>query len=438
MHYDIEDWKQELRRRLRSPDLGDAGNGHHRGAGCRTWSSDTTTSRNRGVPEHAAREEVLAMIEDGDRLSRNVNRAEHTGLSLLPKERWFTGHLHTLTGALRGLRASRGVSAIAILTMAVAIAANTAVFSVDDHEFVRTLVSMPDPQSLGRDLGSTTRSATSRHRPSRYRGMRSSAPRHNRSPRLASPASSQLHADRQRRPSEPLTGLRVSASFFSTLGVMPAFGRNFTEAEDVPNGPSVCVISSELWHTQFGGRNLVGETIDLNGMPWEVVGIMPPRLTAPFTQVQVFVPRVFEVSGLTQVQLDAGATYAQAIARLKPGTSLEQARAELAAFSRGYQERHPTRLMPVTRASPAPLFSRWSVTSRRRLHAARGIGVRAVDCVRERDRPVRQPAHEAAQGPGGAPLSGATRWRLITDFLIESAAIAACVASPVPCWRWPR
>ena len=79
-------------------------------------------------------------------------------------------------------------------------------------------------------------------------------------------------------------------------------------------------------------------------MPWEVVGIMPPRLTAPFTQVQVFVPRVFEVSGLTQVQLDAGATYAQAIARLKPGTSLEQARAELAAFSRGYQERHPTKI----------------------------------------------------------------------------------------------
>ena len=195
------------------------------------------------------------MIEDGDRLSRNVNRAEHTGLSLLPKERWFTGHLHTLTGALRGLRASRGVSAIAILTMAVAIAANTAVFSVDDHEFVL-------------HSGIDARSGVAGSR-SRFNNPQ----RNVSSPSISIPRYEELRAEAQSfssiglswiiarftltgndAPREPLTGLRVSASFFSTLGVMPAFGRNFTEAEDVPNGRSVCVISSELWHTQFGGR----------------------------------------------------------------------------------------------------------------------------------------------------------------------------------------
>ena len=65
---------------------------------------------------------------------------------------------------------------------------------------------------------------------------------------------------------------------------------------------------------------------------------------APFRQVQLFAPRVFEVRGLTPAQIDAGATYAQPIARLKTGVTLEQARAELVTFSAGYKSRHPGNL----------------------------------------------------------------------------------------------
>ena len=82
----------------------------------------------------------------------------------------------------------------------------------------------------------------------------------------------------------------------------------------------------------------------LNGQPWQVVGIMPPRLSPPFGQVQVFVPRVFEVGGLTPAQIQAGAGYAQPIARLKPGVSLGQAASELAALGRGYQEQFASKL----------------------------------------------------------------------------------------------
>ncbi len=127
--------------------------------------------------------------------------------------------------------------------------------------------------------------------------------------------------------------------------MLPARGRNFTAAEDVPNGPPVCIVSHEAWQSLFGGRDaLIGQTIQLNGAGWEVIGIMPPRMRVPFGQVQVFAPRVFETGGLTAAQIEAGATFAQPIARLKPGTTIDQARAELVAFSSAYQARHPANI----------------------------------------------------------------------------------------------
>jgi predicted permease len=71
---------------------------------------------------------------------------------------------------------------------------------------------------------------------------------------------------------------------------------------------------------------------------------MPPRMTNPFAATQIFVPRIFEVNGLTQQQVENGASYAQPIARLRPGTSLAQATAELAALSRAYGEEFSTKL----------------------------------------------------------------------------------------------
>jgi len=264
--------------------------------------------------------------------------------------------MHHFTRALRGLRASPAVSAVAILTMAVAIAANTAIFSVYD-QLVLHPVSMPDPDSL-------------------IAIWFTNPQRNAQSPSISIPRYDELRADTRAFSSiglsafdsftltgngDPLqlNGLRVSASFFPTLGVMPAQGRNFTQAEDVPNGPPVCIVSAELWQTQFGGRDLIGKTIELGGMAWEVVGIMPARMTAPFRQVQIYAPRVFEVSGLTKVQIDAGATFAQPIARLKTGTTLDQARGELAAFSKGYQERHPMQIDAGTSPSRGPSSARW-------------------------------------------------------------------------------
>jgi len=245
-----------------------------------------------------------------------------------------------VTQAIRALRKSPGFSVVAVLTIGVGIGANTSLFSVYDR-LVLSPVTIPNPSTLVAIWANNPQltfnaPAISWPRYEEIRDARSFAS-------VAISAFDNFTLTGNGDP-EQLNGLRVSASFFATLGVPPAVGRTFTPEEELPNGPSVCIVSHELWQTRFGGRPLVGGTITLNGQPWHVVGVTRPRLTAPFSQTQVFAPRVFEVGGLTPTQVQNGAGYAQPIARLRPGVSLKQARDELDAMSRASHDRAPTRL----------------------------------------------------------------------------------------------
>jgi putative ABC transport system permease protein len=255
-----------------------------------------------------------------------------------------------VTHAVRALRKSPGFSLVAVLTIAVGIGANTALFSVYDR-LVLNPVTIPAPSSLVAIWINNPQlnfNAPAMSWP-RYDDIRSHASSF---AAIGISAFDNFTLTGNGDP-EQLNGQRVTATFFPTLGILPAAGRNFTADEDLPNGPAVCVISHELWQTRFGGRaEIVGSTITLNGQPWEVVGVMPPRLSPPFAQVQVFAPRVFEVAGLTPIQVQNGAGYAQAIARLKPDVSLEHAATELAALGASYKERFATRLDANNAAIP--------------------------------------------------------------------------------------
>jgi predicted permease len=247
-----------------------------------------------------------------------------------------------LRAAVRALQKSPAFTLVAVITIAVGIGATTTLFSVYDR-LVLNPVTIPQPASLVAIWTNNTQlnfNAPALAWP-RYEDVRD----HARSfTSLGISAFDNFTLTGNGEPSQ-LNGERVSATFFPTLGILPARGRNFTADEDLPNGPAVCIISHELWQTRFGGRDgLIGENITLNGQPWQVVGIMPPRLSPPFGQVQVFAPRVFEIGGLTPVQIQAGAGYAQAIARLKPGVSLSQAASELTALSRSYKEQFASKL----------------------------------------------------------------------------------------------
>jgi predicted permease len=244
--------------------------------------------------------------------------------------------------ACRTLRKSPGFSSVAVLTIAVGIGANSALFSIYDR-LVLNPVSIPSPETLAAIWVSNPQLNLNAPAVSwpRFEEIQAHARTFS---SIGISAADNFTLTGNGDP-EQLNGLRVGATFLPTLGVMPAVGRNFSPEEDLPNGPAVCIISHELWQARFGGRpTIVGEPITLNTQPWQVVGIMPPRLSAPFNQVQVIAPRVFDVTGLTPVQVQNGAGYAQPIARLKPGVSPAQAASDLAAIDRSYHERFAARL----------------------------------------------------------------------------------------------
>jgi predicted permease len=245
--------------------------------------------------------------------------------------------------ALRALANTPGFSSVAILTLAVGIASNAALFSVYDR-LVLNPVTVPDPSTLVAIWSNNPQANFNAPAVSWPRYAELERTTHSFSS-LAISAFDNLTLTGEGEQPAQLNSLRVSWAFFRTLGIPPARGRDFAAADDVPNGPLVCILSDELWTTRFGRReSIVGELIRLNGQSWQVVGVSPPQLTQPFQQVQVFAPRVYEVGYLLPQQIDAGAGYAQPIARLAPGVSLKQATTELAALSKGYQQQFAAKL----------------------------------------------------------------------------------------------
>ncbi len=256
-----------------------------------------------------------------------------------------------ISKAVRALWKNPGFSIVAVLTIAVGIGANTALFSVYDR-LILNPVTIPHPSSLVAIWVSNPTlnfNAPALAWP-RYEVIRDQAKSFS---SIGISAFDNFTLTGNGDP-EQLNGQRVSSTFLPTLGILPAVGRNFTADEDVPNSPAVCIISHELWQTRFGGRSMIGTTITLNGLPWQVVGVMPPRLSPPFAQVQVFAPRVFEVGGLTPVQIQNGAGFSQPIARLRPGVPVKQAESELAAIDQRYKEQFASRLDANNATQPRP------------------------------------------------------------------------------------
>lgn len=240
--------------------------------------------------------------------------------------------------ALRLLAKNRGFSIIAILTLALGIGANTSIFTVANAVLLRplaysdpdrlVLVSMSNPE-----LGTTTGPLsfpcyTFLHDHSRsFSGM-------------AAFTNESFNLTQGTEPQQ-LPAARVSADFFRVLGVRPMLGRDFAPEEDKPGSKPVVVIGHSLWMRRFAGsRNILGQTIDLNTQRYTIIGIAPAGFQfAPLggAAVDIWAPRVFDLNLATPQQIQAGAQFLDAVARLKPGVSIEQARAETNVINRQYQ-----------------------------------------------------------------------------------------------------
>jgi putative ABC transport system permease protein len=245
--------------------------------------------------------------------------------------------LRDLHFGARMLRKNFGFSLVAVFTLALGIAANTAIFTVTDALLLRPFP-YRDPQQLvsvdakdkTKDFGITLfRYELLRDR---SQSLQSVAAWSNDNANLTG------HGEPQQAPL-----VRVSPNFFAVLGVQPQLGRTFTEDEGRPEGKPVVMISDFMWRSRFSGdRNVIGQAIALDTTPHTVIGVLPAGVQFPFAGVaDIWTPRYFEYSLMTTQRLRMGVGYLGILARLRPGTTLDRADAELAVLNQQYRQQNP-------------------------------------------------------------------------------------------------
>jgi putative ABC transport system permease protein len=239
---------------------------------------------------------------------------------------------------VRLLLKSKGFTAAAVLSLALGIGANTAIFSVVNSVFLRPLA-FPQAEQLVNVW------ATAPERGVRLTGdslpkFRQFQEQQQVFSEIAAQVSSSFTLT-GRGDAALLQGARVTSQFFRTLGVKPQIGREFLSEEDQSGGAPVAVISNGCWQRRFGGQPVVGKVLELDGVAYTMIGVMPPELGFPYDEVEVWVPRVGEVPDLPPEQIERGSGYLQIIARLKPGVAIPQAQGALSTIADRYRQAYP-------------------------------------------------------------------------------------------------
>ena len=251
-------------------------------------------------------------------------------------------HMGTLSQdfryGLRMLRKNPGFTVVAVLTLALAIGANTAIFSALYPVLLRPLP-YTDPARLV-TVGESRHQAACCSYTASYpdyldwkRNARSFQA-------LAGYASDAFTLAGSGDPKTVYSAM-VTTNFFSTLGVTPILGRDFAAGEDLPegSGPTVAIISYSFWKSDFlGDPKVIGRVVHLDGKPVTIVGVLPRDFElAPAGVVPIWVPQHLS----PYLATGRNARWLNVIARLAPGVTLEQARAEMATINTQLAREYP-------------------------------------------------------------------------------------------------
>ena len=260
-----------------------------------------------------------------------------------------------LRSVIRPLLKSPGFTLVAVLGLALGIGANVALFSVVDSVFLRPLP-YPDPDRLVR-LSSTDEAQNLTRVGFSYPRFLEVQERQQVFSALALAAPNGFTLTGRGDP-EQLVGLHASAALLPTLGIEPILGRNFSADEDRPGGVPVVLVSHALWQQRFTrDPSILGQSLTLGGTPYTIIGILPEAASAfPMNQFQIWVPRPAEVPYLVPSQLNNGGFFFQAIARLRPGVSLEQATEAMNVIAAGYRQSNPANVDAPSRIEAIPLL----------------------------------------------------------------------------------
>jgi putative ABC transport system permease protein len=282
-----------------------------------------------GLSEGAAHRSALDELKDEDLLARSLQRIEkqfyREPVALGKDSRnFFAGVLQDVRFGLRMLRKSPGFTAVAVLTLALGIGANTAIFSVVDAVLLRPLpykaparlvwpsLQFPKADVHGSFVPHPTYFAW-RDQNDVFSGV------------AATNLGREFTITGAGAP-ERIRGMGVSANFFSVLGVELARGRSFTSEEDRSGGPRAAILSYGLWQSRFASDPaILGRSVILNDKDYSIVGVLPESFKFPTWrgQPEVFVPLAAPPDASSAIW------YLGVIARLKPGVTPAQAKADL-------------------------------------------------------------------------------------------------------------
>src|SRR4030095_13344835 len=241
--------------------------------------------------------------------------------------------MNDLRFALRLLRKSPGFTLVAVLTLALGIGANTALFTVFDAVLFKPLP-FEKLEQLVRIYATGPQLYNSPISPANFLDWQQQNRVFQEIAAYTGNAFTLLGGEVPER----LVGARVSAGFFNLLGVHPSLGRAFRGDEEAYGRNQVVILSHQLWQKRFGGRNdVIGQSLILNDKSLTIVGVMPADFTYPDPQIQVWIPMAFSPS--ERVVRDTN--YLSVIGRLKDGVGLDEARAQMNLLARQIAQQHP-------------------------------------------------------------------------------------------------
>jgi putative ABC transport system permease protein len=251
---------------------------------------------------------------------------------------WLETLWQDLRYGVRVLRKNKGFAAVAAITLALGIGADTAIFSVVNAAILRPLP-YPHPQRLAILWGNVKRARVER-RGASYPDYIDWRDQTQSFETMAAFTDSKFALTGIDTP-ERISGEYVSQPYFSLLGIQPALGRTFSPAEDrVPQRDAVVVLSDGAWKHRFGGDPaIVGRTIQLDGHPYTVIGIAPPGFSGLTDQAELWVP--FVMSGSAEDLAERGTRGFEVLARLRGGVSFARAQADMDALSLRLAQTYP-------------------------------------------------------------------------------------------------
>ncbi len=247
-------------------------------------------------------------------------------LAIGPREH-FAQLLQDTRYALRGMRRQPGFVTVAVLTLALGIGANTAIFSLVHAVLLRPLP-YHDPSTLVSVWNRWTGAAQGGLSDPEYLDYAERS----RSLVIAAATTVSMNVAGGAGEPERLGGALVTANTFDVLGVLPALGRGFRAMEDVSGGPAIAAISDGLWRRRFGAdRGIIGRTVSIDGTMCEIVGVLRPGFLLPVefgSEARVDIVRPLPLDRAAP-RTRRGGHYLQGFARVRPENTMLSAAAEM-------------------------------------------------------------------------------------------------------------